>query len=152
MPGAPHPFRGGRYRAPRDTKAQDLALVVAFVALALFGGSTPVSRVILAAIFGVLAWGFATLHYPREVTVDDEGVRFRAYGRSHAFAWRDVTAVSVRRFLVKDRALVRLAPSPPWRGRYWLLQGRGGAGFEEVVRALESRRRATAGTPPASPR
>ena len=131
-----------RYVHRRAAAAQDVALVVAFVVVAIVGGGTPLARVLLGAIVVVLAGGLATLHYPHLVVLDDAGVRFEAYGRAHAFAWRDVTRVRVRRFLVRDRVLVRLAPAPPWRGRYWLVDGRGAEGFAETVRALEARARA----------
>jgi hypothetical protein len=89
------------------------------------------------AIPVVLAWGLLTLHYPSAVELDDEGITFRAYGRAHAFPWRAVERVRVRRFLVKDRVLVRLSPAPAWRGRYWILDSLDG--FDELVRALERR-------------
>jgi len=47
--------------------------------------------------------------------------------------------VRVRRFLVRDRIFVRIAPAPPWRGRYWVLDRI--EGFEELVQELEARGR-----------
>ena len=43
----------------------------------------------------------------------------------------------VRRFLVRDRVLVRIVPARPWRGRYWILDRIDR--FDELVRALETR-------------
>jgi hypothetical protein len=85
----------------------------------------------------VLAWGFATLHIPSRVEVTPEGIAFSRYGRTHLFAWSEVQRVRVRRFVVKDRVLVRLSPSLPWRGRYWLRDSLDG--YEVVVREIERR-------------
>jgi hypothetical protein len=52
--------------------------------------------------------------------------------------WRDVKRVHVRRFLVRDRILVRISPAPTWRGRYWLLASIDG--FDALVSELESRK------------
>jgi len=90
-----------------------------------------------AGIVVVLAWGYVTLHVPSRVEVSSGGVSFSRYGRTHAFAWRDVAHVRVRRFLVKDRVLVRLSPSPPWRGRYWLKDSLDG--YRALLRELEAR-------------
>jgi hypothetical protein len=69
--------------------------------------------------------------------LSEDGVSFHRYGRVHRFAWDQVRTVRVRRFLVRDRVLVRIVPSPPWRGRYWILDGI--ERFEELVRSLEAR-------------
>jgi hypothetical protein len=85
----------------------------------------------------IIAWSAVTLHLPSRVLMDDHGVVFSAYGREHRFAWRDIERIYVRRFVVRDRVLVRILPSPPLRGRYWLLQSMGG--YDTAVRTLEQR-------------
>ena len=68
--------------------------------------------------------------------IDEEGIRFARYGRAHRFAWKDVERVSVRRFLVRDRVLVRIEPSGgAWRGKYWILESIDG--FDRAVRDLQ---------------
>jgi hypothetical protein len=116
--------------------AHDVAPLAA-LAIAIALGSGPLVAALAVAAAAVLAWSLATLHFPHRVELTDRGVSFHAYGRAHAFAWQDVERLSVRRFLVRDRVLVRIAPSPPWRGRYWLTDGM--EGFAELVRALELR-------------
>jgi hypothetical protein len=111
-----------------------LALAFAVAALALRG---PFAAALLVGIPAVFAWGAVTLHFPAKVVWDDDGVAFSAYGRTHAFLWRDVARVDVRRFLVKDRVLVRLRPASAWRGRYWLRDGVDG--YTAVVAELERR-------------
>ena len=83
----------------------------------------------------LVVWNAITLHYPRSVVIDDRGVAFGAYGRAHRYEWSAIERVHVRKFLVRDRALVRILPSPPWRGRYWILSTIDG--YEELLRALE---------------
>jgi hypothetical protein len=87
-----------------------------------------------------LAWGLLTLHFPSKVELTADGIAFSGYGRTHAFAWRDVARVRVRRFLVRDRVLVRLTPATAWRGRYWITDGL--TGYDALVVELEQRARA----------
>ncbi|MGZ3423563.1 MAG: hypothetical protein ACXWUG_26620 [Polyangiales bacterium] len=115
----------------------DLLLVCMVVGLAVSRAPGPLSRALLLAIPAVLLWGVVTLNQPSAVELDDEAITFRAYGRAHRYAWSDVKKLSVRRFLVRDRVLVRIAPSPPWRGRYWILDGI--EGFSQLVSELERR-------------
>ena len=129
-------------RGIRGPAAQDVVLVAAWVVVfALEDGWGSLRWSLLGAIPIALAWGAVTLHFPSRVEIDDDGVVFGRYGRRHRFAWSQVRCVSVRKFLVGDRVLVRIEPSGgAWRGRYWLLEGM--AGFESVVRELERRGRA----------
>jgi hypothetical protein len=114
-----------------------IAVWVAFLGLVDVPGG--VRALMLGAIPIVLAWGVATLHFPSSVEMGDEGIAFARYGRVHRFAWKDVHRVKVRRFLVRDRVLVRIEPSGgAWRGRYWIVDSLGG--FEGVVGELEGRR------------
>jgi hypothetical protein len=115
--------------------SQDVWLVLALMVLL---GLHPHGALALAlglAIPLTIAWSLLTLHLPSRVDVDPEAISFSAYGRAHRFPWRDIERIHVRRFLVRDRVLVRIAPSPPWRGRYWLTGSI--AGFDELVSALE---------------
>jgi len=115
--------------------AQDALLVLALGFAAYRGG--PLGAVLGAAIVATAAWGLVTLHYPSRVETTADGISFSAYGRTHVFRWADVTRVHVRRFVVRDRVLVRLSPSTPWRGRYWLTDGLDG--FDVLVQELERR-------------
>jgi hypothetical protein len=122
---------------------EDLVLLVAFGAVVALRPGGALATPLAAAIAAVMVWGFATLHVPSRVELSPSGVSFSRYGRTHAFAWRDVARVRVRRFLVGDRVLVRLHPSPPWRGRYWMSESI--EGYAEVVRQLTVR--STTNTP-----
>jgi hypothetical protein len=126
-------------RGLRGPVVQDVALAIAWVVLFAFLELPRGARILLlCAIPIVFAWGLVTLHFPSRVEIDGEGVRFARYGRAHRFAWKDVERVRVRRFLVRDRVLVRIEPSGgAWRGRYWLLDSIDE--FENVVRELEAR-------------
>ena len=114
----------------------DLVLVAAF-GLALASGNAVLATALGAAVPVVLVWGVVTLHFPSRVVVSGAGIAFSAYGRSHAFAWEEIQRLHVRRFLVRDRVLVRLGPAPAWGGRYWITDGI--SDFEGLVRALEAR-------------
>ena len=131
-------------RGLRGPMAQDLALGAAWLAFLFLVDVPGVRPLMLGAIAIVLAWGLVTLHFPSRVEIDEEGAVFERYGREHRFAWKDVTRVRVRRFLVRDRILVRVEPSGAWRGRYWILDSIGG--FEGLVEELE---RASAAACPA---
>lgn len=128
-----------RYRYPRARRVAAIVTDFALLAIAFaiplsFAGKF--SIVLSIAIPCVLAWGIVTLHYPRVIDVDDEGIAFAAYGFVHRYSWASVR-VHVRRFLVRDRVLVRLTPAPPWRGRYWILDAMDGYGA--LVAELEKR-------------
>jgi len=115
--------------------AQDALLVLALGYAAYRGG--PLGAVLGAAIVVTAAWGLVTLHYPSRVETTAEAISFSAYGRTHAFRWDELTRIHVRRFIVRDRVLVRLYPTTSWRGRYWLTDGLDG--FDVLVRELEQR-------------
>jgi len=129
-----HAYPRGRWLV--SAVGSDLLLAAVMLAIIAFHPTGKLSLALGVAIPLVLLWGFVTLHFPNRVEMDDSGVTFHAYGRSHRFLWRDVRAVRVRKFIVRDRVLVRLLPSPPWRGRYWLLDSL--EGYDELVRSLES--------------
>lgn len=130
-----------RYAYPRSRVVAAVAtdaLLVAVVVLVLAGHvGGALGRALAVAIPLVLAWGVLSLHQPRVVELDDEGITFRAYGRAHRYLWRDTREVRVRRFLVRDRVMVRIVPAPPLAGRYWLLDSL--SGFGDLVAALEAR-------------
>jgi hypothetical protein len=129
----------------------DVMLAAAWVVALTLVDVRAFRDVMLVAIPIVVAWGVVTLHMPTRVDVDEAGVAFHAYGRTHRFAWTDVTGVRARRFLMRDRVLVRLDPSGPWRGRYWIVGDPDDVA--RVVAAIESRgrdqgpARSAAGTP-----
>jgi hypothetical protein len=124
-------------RGLRGPVVQDVALGVIWLAfLGLVDVPGGVRALMLCANPIVFGWGLATLHFPAQVVIDEEGVRFARYGRAHRFAWKDVERVSVRRFLVRDRVLVRIEPSGgAWRGKYWILESIDG--FDRAVRDLQ---------------
>src|SRR5258707_3623305 len=101
--------------------AQDALLVLALAVVVAVGPKGPLATALTVAIPLVLGWGILTLHFPTRVEADDEGIAFFGYGRVHRFAWVGVERVRLRRFLVRDRVLVRITPSSLFRGRYWLI-------------------------------
>lgn len=115
---------------------EDLLLLLALLVVVALRPGGALSTPLAVGIAFALVWGFATLHVPSRIDISPSGVSFSRYGRTHTFVWRDVARVRVRRFLVRDRVLVRLLPSPPWRGRYWV--GEGIEGYSEVVRELSA--------------
>jgi hypothetical protein len=115
----------------------DVVLLLALGVVVFWSPVGALTRPLAIGIGLVLVWGYATLHLPSRVEITPEGIAFSRYGRTHAFEWRGVDRVQLRRFLVKDRVLVRLSPAPPWRGRYWLRDSL--EGYEAVVRELERR-------------
>ena len=133
-----HSYSRARFIA--NVVAEDLLLPVAFAVIAIVGGGV-LGTALLVAIPIVMAWGVFTLHFPRRIEHTPEGITFTGYGRAHTFLWRDVEHVRVRRFLVRDRVLVRLTPSPAWRGRYWVLSSIGE--FDALVKELERRAEAS---------
>jgi hypothetical protein len=117
--------------------ASDAFLVLALIVLLFTGPRGPLSLVLAAGIPVVLGWGILTLHFPARVEMDGDEIAFFGYGRVHRFAWHDVERVRVRRFLVRDRVLVRISPAPPFQGRYWLIDSIDG--YDALVSALERR-------------
>jgi hypothetical protein len=133
-------------RGLRGPVVADVALGAAWLVFLFLVDVPGVRALMLCAIPIVLAWGLVTLHFPSRVEIDEEGAAFARYGREHRFAWRDVTRVRVRRFLVRDRVLVRVEPSSAWSGRYWILDSIDG--FEALLAELD---RISSGKRPARP-
>jgi hypothetical protein len=119
--------------------AQDIVLAVAIAVTLAVGPGGMAGAFLCAACAAVLLWGVTTIHFPSRVVITDEGIAFHGYGRAHHFAWSAVRSLRVRRFLVKDRVLVRIGPASAWRGRYWLTSSI--ADFDALVRELEERSR-----------
>jgi hypothetical protein len=118
---------------------EDGFLLIALMALLALHPGGPLIVALAAAVPIAIAWSRLTLHRPTHVDIDDEGVVFRAYGREHRFAWSDVERVHVRRFVIRDRVLVRIAPARPLRGRYWLRDSLDG--YPSILAQLEERAR-----------
>jgi hypothetical protein len=118
---------------------EDGFLLIALMALLALHPSGPLMVALAAAIPIAIAWSRITLHRPTRVDIDDEGVAFSAYGREHRFAWSDVERVKVRRFVIRDRVLVRIVPAEPLRGRYWLRDSLDG--YPSILAKLEERAR-----------
>jgi hypothetical protein len=128
-------YQGGLRGPVLEDAVLGLAWLVLLVLVDLPSG---VRATMLTAIPVVLLWGAVSLHFPSRVEIDDAGVAFARYGRVHRFAWRDVRRVRVRRFVLRDRVLVRIEPSGgAWRGRYWIVDSL--PEFERVVQALEQK-------------
>jgi hypothetical protein len=117
--------------------AQDVVLLFALAALLFFAPPGPFTVALALAIPLVIGWGVVTLHFPARVEANEEGIAFFGYGRAHRFAWSAVQRVRVRRFIVRDRVLVRIRPASPWSGRYWLVDSL--PNYQDVVRLLEKR-------------
>ena len=116
---------------------QDVYLAAALAAVLTLHPEGLLAVALAVAIPITIAWSVLTLHLPSRVDTDDDGIVFSAYGREHRFAWRDIQRIHLRRFVVRDRVLVRIVPSSPLRGRYWLVDSLGG--YEATVRTLEQR-------------
>jgi hypothetical protein len=137
-----NPNVGHRYARARGVLAlagQDVLLVAALALLPLVSPHATLPAALFLAIPIVLGFGVATLHYPSRVELDDDGISFARYGRVHRFSWREIDRIHVRRFLMRDRVLVRISPSTALRGRYWILDSI--EGFSELVQAIEARAR-----------
>jgi hypothetical protein len=117
--------------------AQDVALLFALAALLVLAPPGPLTFALTLAIPLVVGWGVLTLHFPARVEANEEGIAFFGYGRVHRFAWSAVQRIRVRRFIVRDRVLVRITPASPWSGRYWLVDSL--HNYQDVVRLLEKR-------------
>jgi hypothetical protein len=117
--------------------AQDSVLLLALIVLLIFSPRGPLTVALALGIPVVIGWAVLTLHFPERVETDDEGIAFFAYGRVHRFAWSAIERVRVRRFLVRDRVLVRISPASPWAGRYWLVDSLDN--YHDLVKLLERR-------------
>lgn len=118
--------------------ATDLLLAAVAVYLAVTRPEGTLGYLLAIAVPAVLLFGVVTLHYPRVVELDADGVCFSAYGRAHRYEWSAIERVHVRKFLVRDRVLVRVLPARPWRGRYWILSAIDG--YDALIANLEAHR------------
>jgi len=130
-------FRYEHARGRLPPFAQDVLLALAFGGLVWWhpeGALGALATALRVAIPMVLVWGVITLHFPTWVEIGDAHIAFGRYGRRHRFERDRIERVAVRRFVVRDRVLIRILPSPPWRGRYWLVSGL--ADFDQLVEML----------------
>jgi len=131
----------GSFAYPRSraiaARGQELLMAVVAIAPLALGAEGRLFWVLSAGAAVSLVWQGATLHHPRRVEVSAEGIAFTAWGRGHRFSWDRVESCRVRRFLVGDRVLVRIAPAPPWRGRYWIFDSI--ERFDDLVALLQAR-------------
>lgn len=137
-------MQAGRYTYPQGgfTKrvfAEHAFLMLAPLVLWLWGEAGTLVCALALAIPTVFGWGILSLHFPSWVDVDEEGIAFGGYGRAHRFSWSRIEALRVRRFLTRDRVLVRIVPCCAMRGRYWLLDSM--MGYEGLVAVIEKRAR-----------
>ena len=130
-------FAYRRARYVTSVLGQDLLLCALLLVFVIFRPGHAFAAPLAIATAVVLAWGVFTLHFPSKVELTEGGIAFFGYGRVHRFPWNAVQRVKVRRFLVRDRVLVRLGPAPAWRGRYWIVDGI--EGFDALVSELERR-------------
>jgi hypothetical protein len=121
----------------RRVLLEDVVLSCTVPLLAWLAPTSPLIVPLVITVPLVLLIRIVTLHFPDRVAIEDEAIAFGLYGRSHRFAWKEIERLRIRRFIVRDRVLVRISPSPPWRGRYWLTRDL--EGFDKLLSALEAR-------------
>jgi hypothetical protein len=109
------------HRTPRARAlGEDLVLLAMPVLVLLITSPSPWLWLLATTGLVVLAFNAITLHFPREIDLDERGIRFRAYGREHAYTWT-ACRLRVRRFLVRDRVLLRVEEIDSGKThRYWL--------------------------------
>jgi hypothetical protein len=134
------------HAAPRLRCIAEDALLVVMPMLAL-AASSKWMWLLAASGLVVLAFNAITLHFPREIAIDETGIRFRAYGREHAYAWASCR-VKVRRFVVRDRLLVRIEDERGRRHNYWLLSRL--RDFDALTSEISSRAVSSSSASPAS--
>jgi hypothetical protein len=126
------------HRTPRLRALGEDVVLVTMPVLVLVVASPSAWLWLLAATgVVVLVFNVLTLHFPREIALDDDGIRFRAYGREHVYAW-SACRLRVRRFLVRDRVLLRVEEVETGRShRYWLTTHL--SDFDALLRAINQR-------------
>lgn len=128
-----HGYPRGRWLV--SVVAQDVVLLGVLIGLAIVRPPGPFAPALALGIVATLVWQLFTLHFPSRVELTESGVTFFAYGRAHTFAWAEIRECRVRRFLVRDRVLVRILPAPTFRGRYWILDSI--EDFDGLVKKIE---------------
>ena len=75
------------HRTPRVRAwGEDVVLLAMPVLVLAITSPSPWLWLLAATGLVVLAFNAITLHFPREIALDEESIRFRAYGREHAYA------------------------------------------------------------------
>jgi hypothetical protein len=117
--------------------AQDCVLLLGLTILLVLHPQGALALALGMAIAATVAWNLVTLHLPSRIELDEDGIAFAVYRRAHRFAWRDIRRIHIRRFVVRDRVLVRITPSTAWSGRYWLYNSLDG--YERLIQSLDER-------------
>lgn len=112
----------------------------------LTGGNDWRHSMLLLTVPVAIASSFIGLHLPTRIAVDDRGITFSAFGRSHRYEWADASDLQIRPFpFVNDRFLIRFRDRPNvFGGRYWVHSHL--VGYEELKTALEAKAAQLSGT------
>lgn len=110
----------GVYRRKITLTAGFCVFLILYAIYEIAGGFNPIwiAAIIIAGYF---AWEtFVSIANPSEVEISDEGIRFSAYGRSHAYAWKDVKKFHCKPIASGTKAFVRINKPTVFKGRYWV--------------------------------
>lgn len=96
-------------------------------------------RLVFWVVPVILLSTFVGLHQPTRVVIDEEAIRFGAFGREHIYRWKDVRRLRLVKAFLGERYYVQIGEPGLFRGRYWI--GAQIEGYQELIAFLQSKER-----------
>ena len=97
------------------------AFILAYAVFNLITGETPLLWVAAAIVSGYFVWEtFISIANPSKVEVDDKGITFSAYKKSHHYDWTEIKRFRCKPLASGTKMFVRINEAGIFRGRYWV--------------------------------
>lgn len=97
------------------------ALIFTYSIFNLITGKSPILWLAAAVVSGYFVWEtFVSIANPSKVEIDDKGITFSAYKKSHHYDWAEINKFKSKPLSSGTKMFVRINDAGIFRGRYWV--------------------------------
>lgn len=97
------------------------AFIFAYAVFQLVAGENPFLWVGALVVSGYFVWEtFISIANPSKVEVDEKGITFSAYKKSHHYDWAEVRKFKCKPLASGTKMFVRINEAGIFKGRYWV--------------------------------
>lgn len=93
-------------------------------------------QLILVAMPLLLLSSLIGLHNPSSITVTDEFIIFKGFGRKHQYKWKEVEELTLKDYGYVGKAFIKIGKYQLLGGRYWVSSKL--EGYKELLGILQS--------------
>lgn len=109
------------FRRKITLTASFCAFILLYSIIQLITGKTPFLWIGAILISGYFVWEtFISIANPSKVEIDDVGITFSAYNKSHHYDWADVKRFRTKPLASGTKIFLRINEAGIFRGRYWV--------------------------------